>query len=540
MPKILIVDDETIFRKGLRSMISAMDQDWEVVGEARDGYEALDMLQTLQPEVLLTDIRMPRMDGIQLQQVARERFPDLLCVVISGYDDFTYVRQSLRQGAKDYVMKPIERDELARVLGEMKRKLANKAQRDSKAIAPKEDYLIRQHVSEHLIAGFLRGSMHESELQLLQKIGVDFTHPYYMCIVIKMDKSSVGRDRFKRADPSLFHLYIQQFAQEILNRRAKAFCFVMSDTDVVGLLNLPHPSAMDHIAEAAETIRKQIKSLSNLTVTIGMGQPAEGIRQIPRTYNEAEIALLYRLIVGGDKVLDYAQTAAGRAVQTGMKKWSWEALEQSINEGRPEETSRRVETVITDLCRQAKNPEAVHQQVCKLLIHYYELALELGISKRWLGEKDIRSVLVDVCSLSARDELIEACRTLLTRLTECIGGGTAPFESGPLDKSLRFIERHFDQPVTLKEVADAVYLNPAYFSTLFKQRTGKSFIEKLTEIRVEAAKKRLAFTGDKIAVIAEKTGFANIRHFNRVFKKETGVTPKDFRDRIRSSHEPER
>lgn len=126
MPKILIVDDEKIFRKGLRAMITSLDPEWEVVGDASDGYEALDRAEVLHPDVILTDIRMPRMDGIALQRVVKERFPQTECVVVSGYEDFTYALQSMRYGAKDYLMKPVERSELGRILGKLKEETAKR------------------------------------------------------------------------------------------------------------------------------------------------------------------------------------------------------------------------------------------------------------------------------------------------------------------------------------------------------------------------------------------------------------------------------
>jgi two-component system response regulator YesN len=535
MHKILIVDDETIFRRGLRTIISELSEDWEIVGEARDGYEALDMLEQLKPDVLLTDIRMPRMNGIQLQQIAREQFPDLQVIVISGYDDFTYVQQSLRQGASDYLMKPIEREELTSLLKRLKNELKNRIERTPLQSSHKENNEIRQHVIEHLIEGFLRGTVHRSELDLLRRIGVDFDLPYYTCLVIKLDKDSVDQDRYKRADPSLFQLYIQQFIQEILSQRVKAFSFVWSDTDVVTLINLPdEDTSMSNLVKMAESIRRQIKSFSNITVTIGVGSVVAGVESISKSYNEAEIALLYRLIVGGDKVLEYKHTAIDNHFKKDTKKWSWEALEHSINEGKTEETKQRLESVISDLCQHAKNPETVHQQICKLLIHYYELAEGIGIAKQWLETKDIRTVLSEVCSISSREELIEACQELLGRLTLCISGGDVHLETDPIEKSVRYLVRHFHEPVTLKDVADKVFLNPAYFSSLFKQRTGKTFVERLTEIRIEEAKRRLSYTDDKVIVIADKTGFANIRHFNRVFKRETNMSPKAFRDHVGS------
>ncbi|MBD2868052.1 response regulator [Paenibacillus arenilitoris] len=537
MPSIVIVDDESIFRKGLRKMIGELDPDWEVAGEARDGCEALQLIEELRPDALLTDIRMPRMDGIQLQQIIRERFPATLCVVVSGFDDFAYVQQSMRQGAKDYMMKPIEREELAKVLKLLKEKLRSQ----QAAAVPKshrEAHQIRQHVSEHLVTGLLRGSVSEDDLDLLRRIGVDFRLPYFVCMVVKLDKSSVGSERYNKADPSLFQLYIQQLVQEVIGRRANGFCFVLSDTEVVALLNVAdRERAMQGVLEIGETIRRQITSLSSMTVTIGVGRPAEGVRAVANSFNEAEIALLHRLIAGGDKVLVYGETKQGEQVFGETGTMMMERLEQAISEGTREQVARAAEAYVSELCAKAGTPEAVHQQLCKLLIRYYEWAGKLGVTKRWLGTKDMKAVLFHICSISSREELMEACGKLLADLSACMGSGAAQQADDPIERSLRYIEQNYNKSLTLKEVADYVYLNAAYFSTLFKQRTGKSFVERLTELRIVEAKRKMAHSDHKIAVIAEHTGFANIRHFNRVFKNETGMSPKEYRDRMHGRQE---
>ncbi|RCW47625.1 hypothetical protein DFP97_108249 [Paenibacillus prosopidis] len=118
----------------------------------------------------------------------------------------------------------------------------------------------------------LRSSVNEADLELLRTIGIHFKWPYFTCLVIKLDKNSVDSERYNRADPSLFQLYIQQLVQEVLSRRANGFCFVMSETEVVALLNIPDQhKAMHDVKEIGETIRRQITSLSNMTVTIGIG-----------------------------------------------------------------------------------------------------------------------------------------------------------------------------------------------------------------------------------------------------------------------------
>ncbi|MFB9329181.1 response regulator [Paenibacillus aurantiacus] len=537
MPSILIVDDETIFRKGLRKMIESASDGWLIAGEAKDGYEALELVEQLKPDVVLTDIRMPRMDGIQLQQIVKERFPGMLVVVLSGYDEFTYLQQSLRHGARDYLMKPVEREELLETMRKLKGELARSAAAPALLAAePADARQIRQHVSEHLVAGLLKGDVHESELALLRRIGLTFDAPCFACMVIKLDKDALDRERYGKADPSLFQLYIQQVVQELLDQRANGFSFVLSDTEVVALVNLECGAAtVNPLMELAESVRRRTISLSNLTVTIGLGGAVEGIKAIPRSFREAKIALLHRLIVGGDRVISYAQTKeSSQELASNLREWSWSSLETTVLEGRREQAERIAAELIADLCARARSPETIHQQICKLLLHYYEEAEKLALTKTWLSDRTIQAVLLDVCAITSRTELIDCCRTYLGHLADCIAGSRRHPEHDPIEKAIRYVNQHYREQLTLTEVAEQVFLNPAYFSTLFKQRTGKSLVEYWTDLRVNEAKKRLVASSEKVTVIAESTGFGNIRHFNRVFKSATGATPNDYREQARS------
>lgn len=536
MPTIMIVDDEAIFRRGLRAMIAAAGDDWTIVADARDGYEALELLEKHRPDVVLTDIRMPRMDGLQLQKIARERFPELQVVVISGYEDFSYAQQSMRSGARDYLMKPVEREELLQVLEGLKRDWqAKRSEQQHEASLEGQELL--QQAADQLVAGIMRGSVQQHHLDLLAQIGIELTEPYFNCMVIKLDKDSMDLERYRQTDPSLFQLYIQQFVQEMIDLRMSGFSFVFSDTEVAALVNLPNAEdGEQRLLEMAESVRRQIKSLSNLTVTIGIGRPVKGFESMLSAFREAQVALLYRLVVGGDKVLAYEQAVKQQFFKSERRKWSWEALEQAINEGRLQGINELVDSVVAELCDHAHTPEQVHQQICKLLIHYYELSEDLGIAKAWLGGRDIRGLLIEICSISSRAELTEQCRQLFGSLTAVIAAGSKQLENDPISTALRYLKRHYVEPITLTDIADRVYLNAAYFSTLFKQRLGKTFIEYMTELRIADAKQRLASTDEKIARLAESTGFSNIRHFNRVFKNETGVTPKEYRERIRQQH----
>jgi two-component system response regulator YesN len=534
MPKVLIVDDETIFRKGLSRMITSIGEEWTVVGEAKDGYEALDKIDQFHPDFVLTDIRMPGMDGLQLQKIMKERFPGIHCIVLSGYDDFVYAKESIRYGAKDYLTKPVVREELTKTLERLKIDLIkqNATQRMEQATQQ-----MKQHVSQNILTNLLRGNVARQELDLLSQIGIQTENACVCCFIVKLDRESVDEERYQRANPSLFQLYIQQLTQEIIDAHTSGYAFVLSDTEVVAFLSVrEEPDKSDkQISNIAEQIRRRAKSLSNVTVTIGIGSPVKGLPLLHKSFKDAEISLLYRLVLGGDRILDYKTTAARNRLKEEQHDTLWKTLDQSIHEGRANDTEFEARQLITHLCQTLAQPEAVYQQICKIILQYYELAIKLDLVKCWLDDKDIRTLLLEICSITSRQELVDICVSVFGQLSRCISERDVKHRTGPVEQALEIMEQQYQQSLTLNMVADRVFLNPTYFSSLFKIKTGKSFIEMLTNIRIEAAKRMLLHTDKKIQAIADDAGFLNIRHFNRVFKEAVRKTPKSYREHFRQS-----
>jgi len=529
MPSLLIVDDEGIFRKGIQVMIAEMHGDWAVIAEAKDGIEALEKIEQQQPDLIITDIKMPRMDGIQLQYIIKERYPHIACVVMSGYNDFQYARESLRLGAKDYLMKPFEREELYQLLGKLEEEYGHGKEPESKRVV--EDRQVQTQVRQQVLAGLLNGSIHHAEPELLENVGIRFPHPYISCLVAKLDRDSVTDERFYQMDPSLFSIYMQQFIQESINSTLLGHVFIMNDIEVVALINeADADSIFEKIERFTDQIRKEIRGLSNFTITFGLGSPVKDLESISRSYKEAGLALLYRLVIGGDRLLSSETIAGMKMEHTEWQSADWNSLNQSVQEGKLAEVELQVREFVTSVCTKWKDPEIIHQQICKMLLHFYELAVNLAVVKMWLQDTDVKHVLLDVYSYSSSKELIERCQKLLGDLTICIANRQKKFVASPIELVVRYVEEHFAEPITLNMMAEIVYLSPSYLSSLFKSKQGQSFIDFLTEKRIEKAKQMLLYSDEKIQVISDSTGFTNIRHFNRVFKSMTNRTPSEFRD----------
>ncbi|MCZ8520389.1 MULTISPECIES: response regulator [Paenibacillus] len=528
MPTLLIVDDETVFRRGLEHMLSDLSPDWSVVHTAKDGVEALEWLETCRPDVIITDIRMPRMDGIQLQSIVREKYPQIRCIVMSGYNDFAYARESLKMGARDYLMKPPEREELYAALAAIKEEWqADQAREQEHAKEDQEEKRMRQQLRQHILASLISGTVQEEELELLDGVGLVFPYPLYTCCVVHLDRESVTDGRYSLADPSLFALFIAQFVQELIPDRVRGYVFIAAETKVVALLN--HDKEGDEVVRLAKRVCHQIRTLSNLTVTIGVGSPAGDLEAAARSFGEADMALLYRLVHGGDRVLTYEETMRVTSRRFEGHGSDWRLLDQSVREGRIRDSKAAAGLWLQELMDSTADPGMIQGQICKMVLHFYETAVQLDRAKDWLGTRDVKQVLSELISISSRTELTAACEELIGRLAGVLSARRGGASASPVEAVVQYIHEHYATPITLSGVAEKVYLNPSYLSTLFKSRLGTSFIEYVTAKRVDEAKKRLLYSDDKIAAISEASGFSNIRHFNRVFKSATGHTPLEFR-----------
>ncbi|NGZ76344.1 response regulator [Saccharibacillus alkalitolerans] len=534
--KVLVVDDEAIFRRGLRHLIGISGTSWEVAGEAKDGLEALEEIERLKPELVITDIRMPRLDGIGLQEKIRERYPDIRCFVLSGYNDFRYAQSSLRYGARDYLLKPIDKEELYRVLDLVDRELRQKEEQAGERLRGGRPAAISAEDRERLLDGLVRGELPHARPGELRESGIEFERGIY-CLVAELDKDSVERSRYERQEAELFSLYIRQFIEEALAGIRAGFVFRRGESVVVLLDAEVSETSREEIAGLARHVAAKIRRDADLTITIGIGGGVHGVEEVSKSYGEAKIALLYRLTSGGNRVLLYEDPPRQEASSAKTPLTNRGYLEQALLEGGGEDLGERVREGIEQLCGSAASPGIIHEQVCRMLLEAYGLAADRGLQDDWPEGRDIGGALQGALAISSRTELSAYCAGLLRSLQSLIrrsdeGGGLHA-----VDKVVRHIEEHYAEPITLGSMAELVYLNASYLSSLFKSRLGRSFVEILTAVRVREASKRLLHTDDKIASIAYETGFSNIRHFNRVFKAETGRTPKEFREALRPERE---
>lgn len=526
MPTMVIVDDESIFRKGIAHLVKGFDLDWEVVGEARDGLEALEQVQRLRPDLVITDIRMPRMDGLELQSALAEKAPDTKCIVLSGYNDFKYVQTSIRTGVRDYLLKPVNKDELYQTLERMLDEW-----RQIRRETDKDNALFKKSLRSQLLWGLVQGSVQLGDAEMLEHVGLKLDHTGMYCMIAELDKESVQEERYRRSDPALFTLYLSQLMEEMIHQHFHGYVFTRQNKIVAVICEETSEQAQGRIASAARSMIREIRKISDITITIGIGYGVSDLESLPTAYNQAELALLYRLTDGGNRVLTYGEAAANKSLVQSVK--DWDIPELMIAEGHEAGLRREVRRLVEELSHSG-NPEVLRQHICKVLLQCYEMAVNRGVVQEWLGEQDIIKVLEEALSITSRAEITGYCEEKVLSLSALLREQGRDHVTHAVDKVVAYIEAHYAEPITLSMMADMVYLNASYLSSLFKARLGCSFVEVLTRRRIREACRRLAHTSEKIVLIAESTGFANLRHFNRVFKTETGRTPKQYREEMQN------
>ncbi|MDO3409997.1 response regulator [Saccharibacillus sp. CPCC 101409] len=524
--RVLVVDDETIFRRGLRHLIGTSGLNWEVSAEAKDGLEALEEIGRCRPDLVITDIRMPKLDGIGLQETIRQRYPEIRCFVLSGYNDFHYAQSSLRFGARDYLLKPVDKEELYRVLRQVEKELDER----ERSASPKPSALAEER--GRLLDGLVRGELPHARLGDLRGAGIEFERGVY-ALVAELDKDSVEPKRYESQAADLFALYIRQFVEESLAGVRSGFVFRRGDS-VVALLDAEVSEASRRdIAALAQRIAAKIHREADLTITIGVGGGVHGVEEISKSYGEAKIALLYRLTAGGNRVLLYEDPPRQEPGAARTQLTSRHVLEHSLLEESEDELAERVRGGVEALCGSGASPAVIHEQISRMLLEAYALAADRGLQGDWPEGREIGGALSEALSISSRTELALYCAELMRSLHRRLRSSDEGGSVHAVDRVVRHIEEHYAEPITLGGMAELVYLNASYLSSLFKNRLGRSFVEILTEVRIREASKRLLGSDEKIAAIAYETGFSNIRHFNRVFKAETGRTPKEYRETLR-------
>lgn len=530
MLSLVIVDDERSIIDLIKNLIDPKQTDAQVVGEAENGVDAYNVILQVKPDVVITDIRMPGMTGIELIEKINQVCPGITFVVISGYRDFEYAQNALKFGAIDYLLKPIKQKDLNNLLEQLEQKKSRAVDHEVKVKSMQEQLevstcLLRRNLLWDLIVG--NPDQVSKALATIKSKEVFHFEPGLFCMaVVKIDSSP-------DVDAVNFPAASVETVAETVSRRLRPDCFdteyVINKTAVYLLLNYL-PGRHMPLAQKEHTLRDLIQDNSYkypfLQLTISLGTEESEAAQIPRSCRTAWEALRHRVDLGCGRIFNFNTLNVSGDESPILSEPGIKRLRKSIESLNRKECLDTVHQLVDEYLRVCAGSACGLYHYCEDLLHRMDdIAFEFTQEHAIDPERMTEGIENATTVAGIEQVCISEASGILNALIAEKGNQL----NRPVQMIKSYVQENYAQPISLEEVAALVHFSPVYVSSVFKKVTGSNFSNYLTEVRIEQAKNllRTSFTG--IAEIARQVGYNDARHFSKLFIKTVGIKPIEYR-----------
>lgn len=540
MLKIFLAEDEVIVRETIKRMIPWEDLGFELVGEAADGEMALPLLLRQKPDLLITDIKMPFMDGLTLAKVAKKEIPGLKVVILSGYDDFNYAKQAINIGVEDYLLKPITKNALIERLTEIRSRYEHeKTQKEYYEKFHREMQAYEKNGSRDFFEALVSGSMDMMEIyRRSEKLGLDIVAEAYNVLIFTMnceEDFSGQREGYSEWEAESLEL-LEEFFSE--NTSAMLFrCNIFS----YGVLIKGQKETIEENTRSCVSEIQRIfdRKEQKRQWFVAAGEPVERLSQIQKSYYSASRAFSQRYLYD-ENILYYDEMASMEKKNvteddsTYLQKVDVNALNPAIlqkflSNGLLEETENFVKDYFYAIGQEPLE-SLVFRNYVTLNVRFSVMSFlkEIGCDTRTLEQEDTEDVLSE--SSKSLENAIAYAEKIISQAIALRDQNSGNKNRSILKTAVDFIDSHYmEEDMSLNKAANAANVSANHFSALFSQNMGQTFIEYLTNLRMNKAKEYLRCTSMRSSEIAGEIGYKDAHYFSYLFKKTQGMTPSDYR-----------
>ena len=518
--RVLLVDDEEDIREGISRKMDWLGLGFSLVGEAANGQDALELAESLRPDVILTDIKMPFMDGLELCRILTDRLPAARFVVFSGFDAFEYAKQAIQMNVVEYILKPINADELSAVLRRLKDQL------DRERAERRNVELLRSRYTENL--PILRELFYANLLDGRIEPGTERERAAHLDIDLQGEEWAVGLAYIgsDRRD-ALSTLSIQNLLEETLTAdRCKLSLY---NDWVAVIVSLTESFTIYDLIRVLDRVCTLAASYLGLTLTVGVGAPCKELSGMARSAAEARTALEYRSMVGRGQVIYIGDLEPDGGQVLTFEEADERALTAAVRLGSEQEV-RDAAATLAGKIREA-NPSAGQYNLflMELVTHLIKMIRRSGVGMEEVFGTGF-SLPVQKSALPRLEELEDWCAERYLRLWTLIRRRQTDSAGQTVETAKEYIRQHYaESDLSVEKLCAYLHLSSTYFSTLFKRETGTSFTAYVTSVRMEAAAEAIRGTEEKTYLIAQRCGYEDPNYFSYVFKRHFGVTPTKYR-----------
>lgn len=540
MLKIFLAEDEVIVRETIKRMIPWEDLRFELVGEAADGEMALPLLLRQKPDLLITDIKMPFMDGLTLAKVAKKEIPGLKVVILSGYDDFNYAKQAINIGVEDYLLKPITKNALIERLTEIRSRYEHeKTQKEYYEKFHREMQAYEKNSSRDFFEALVSGSMDMMEIyRRSEKLGLDIVAEAYNVLIFTMnceEDFSGQREGYSEWEAESLELLEEFFSENTsaMLFRCNIFSYgvlIKGQKETIGENTRSCVSEIQRILDRKEQKRQWF---------VAAGEPVERLSQIQKSYYSASRAFSQRYLYD-ENILYYDEMASMEKKNvteddsTYLQKVDVNALnpvilQKFLSNGLLEETENFVKDYFYAIGQEPLE-SLVFRNYVTLNVRFSVMSFlkEIGCDTRTLEQEDTEDVLSE--SSKSLENAIAYAKKIISQAIALRDQNSGNKNRSILKTAVDFIDSHYmEEDMSLNKAANAANVSANHFSALFSQNMGQTFIEYLTNLRMNKAKEYLRCTSMRSSEIAGEIGYKDAHYFSYLFKKTQGMTPSDYR-----------
>jgi len=531
MLKVFLVEDEFIVRQGIKNNIDWKAHGYDFCGEASDGEVAFPMIQKLRPDIVITDIKMPFMDGLALSKLIKKELPWTEIIILTGHEKFEYAKEALKIGVAEYLSKPISGDELLREVGV----LAEKIEEKRKERAIKEKYTTEMEENflkdrKDLFQYMVLGSKTMPELlEVAGELGVDLSAMWYNIVLLHIKSSRHAKDEYSNS--------IVKIEADIKNLE-KENSIIFFDRNLEGSAILFKADSKEELQQLQESVILNIEGILNQYKNVqyfgGIGEPVNRLSELPVSFERASRAFAHRYFVEDNCIIDnndmqknaYVENDEFNIVNVDTKQIDRTKIKEFLKIGVKDDVVYFVDEFVRGLNKGAMESNIFRQYITMdAYFSVVDFVESIQMPKEEIETLDIASnVLKSVENASAY--MIR----IIKQAIELRDKASSNKYGNIVDDIMKYIEENYaNDDLSLNVVASHVNFSPNHLSAVFSQQTGQTFIKYLTDYRMNKAKELLRCSSDKSSDIALAVGYKDPHYFSYLFKKTQNMTPTQYR-----------
>lgn len=523
---VLLVDDEEDVIQIIMKKMDWESMGFQIVGYAHNGVEALEMAEELQPDVVMTDIKMPYMDGLTLSRKLKELYRTVKIIIFSGFDEFEYAKEAIQIEGEEYILKPIDARNLREVFGRIHEKI-NREMDEKRNVDKLREYYMESLpiLQENFYTSLIDGRIPEDEIErYLNDYQINLAGPYYVVSILHISTTDIPQNM----NTFLLGVSVKKLVEEHMETDWTSR-ILMYLGDIVVITQLERQNQITEFTDFMDQLCRLAKHICEATVTAGIGYVCNILPDIRLSWQGARSAVSYRVIYGNARAINIAEIDPMENADERWEEQEVQKILKKIRMGSRDELEKEIRQCIHRFVEDGMTMQKYQIFIMELITEIFRFCTnnQMEITE-FYGEKG--EIFERCMQMESPEELEQWLLKIGEKLQETVQQERQASTKSFVSKAVEYVYEHYsDRNITIESVCRELGVSAAYFSTVFKKETGKTFISFLTDYRMEKAVELLMTTNDKTYIIAEKVGYADPNYFSYAFKKQYNMSPSKYR-----------